>query len=450
MAETIQSFIQPVIDVLTKPIQYFSLSPHVLLQVIICFLTTTAILVFTRLLNAKDNVKEIIGAVVLSALNMYIMLALDNGYMYLVDCITVIIWFGILCITSKKHITENIISACMGFAVLINYLIVLKLFSFSGDAVIASISISVYLFVMIIIYCILRINNIIIFKPNWIKDFFQVDDKKVKKNRNMLISSMLLLVILSMTALCTGIDSDNIKLSIVLSVLSVVLIMLFFLCLKLIVEYCILQDENFRNIRYQQNLEQFMKVIRAQRHDFNVHLHALKGLIDGDNFAECREYIQTIVNDSNTINEVLPIKNPIIGAMVHGFREKADSCGIRMYLDIRYDMSNIAVTAYDLNRILGNLIQNAIDEIVKNKDKKYGIHISINKEDNMTVLDVSNKFSGEGNIDKIFNEQYTTKRRHDGIGLTTVLRIIESYNGIIYPEIQDDIIHFIVRLPNEI
>lgn len=62
-----------------------------------------------------------------------------------------------------------------------------------------------------------------------------------------------------------------------------------------------------------------MKVIRSQRHDFNVHLHAIKGLIDTDNFTECRKYIATMVKDSGDVNEVLPVHNPIISAMLHAF-----------------------------------------------------------------------------------------------------------------------------------
>lgn len=113
-------------------------------------------------------------------------------------------------------------------------------------------------------------------------------------------------------------------------------------------------------------------------------------------------------------------------------------------------MQDLAVTPYDLNRILGNLIQNAIDEIRRNKDNQYGIQLQISKADNMTVIDISNRFDPlVQNVNRMFNDKYTTKRRHDGIGLNTILRITESYGGMIYPEIHDDIIHFILRLPNK-
>ncbi len=437
------------------PVDEVAFSPWLTSIIFVSFLTTAFIMIITRLLNAKAKVRDIIGAVVLSGINSLLVFYIVDDYMFFIFMFTSVLWLIYLSIVSRNHLMENIISATMNFALFVNYIIFLRTLNLlktldilESEQYVFYYMIAYYI-LLLIIYFILYIKKISLFQENWVKDFFQIDDAKVRKNRHMLVFSILILILVSMSATYTGVEVGNVNLNYVLSVFSLLLPILFFVLLKFVVEYCILQDKNVRNIRYQHNLEQFMKVIRAQRHDFNVHLHAIKGLIDGDNFAECREYINTIVNDSNSINEVLPVKNPIISAMIHGFREKAESSGIHMHFDISYDMAGLAVTAYDLNRILGNLIQNAIDEITRNKDNKYGIHICISKENDMTVLDVSNRFSGDGNINKIFNAQYTTKRRHEGIGLSTVLRIAQSYEGIVYPEIDDDIIHFIVRLPNE-
>ena len=443
------------LSLILYPIEEIAYSHWLIILLFISGAITSLIMILTRNLNAKVKLKDIIASIIISILTSVLLLYISDIYIYFVFLFSSILWELYLLISERNHIMENLISGSMNFALSINYVIYIRMLGLLRESnAIDNMNVVInyivgYLILLIIAQYIFYIKKISLFKDNWLKDFFLMEDAKVRKNRYMLIFSILLLVFVSMSSIYAGVEVKNIFINLTLTFFSLLLTVLFFLIIKFIVEYCILHDKNINNVRYQQNLEQFMKVIRAQRHDFNSHLHAIKGLIDNDNFTECREYVTTIVGDSNSINDVLPIKNPIISAMIHGFREKSESSGIHMYLDITYDMSKLAVTAYDLNRILGNLIQNAIDEISKNKDNKYGIHICISKDDDMTVLDVSNRFSGDGNINKIFNAQYTTKRRHEGIGLSTVLKIAQSYDGIIYPEIDDDIIHFIVRLPNE-
>lgn len=427
----------------------FSLSPLTVLNVALYGLTITMILVITLFINTRLRPLSVLLCVAFGALNTLSVVLLKGAFILPVSAVTVLVWSFVRAFSKKRRPMEIFLSSCVALCALIHYRIFLSLLSCTEDQALHCIGLAIYAVLTGGLLAVFLIFKVALFKESWVTSFFMPEEKAVRQIRYFVFLLLSILSVLTMLALSASVADGNLYLNLLLFFISIVILAFSFILVKLLVEYCIACDTNIKNLHYQQNLEAFMKVIRSQRHDFNVHLHAIKGLIDTDNFTECRKYIATMVKDSGDVNEVLPVHNPIISAMLHAFRENAESAGIHIEFDIHYNMKDLAVSAYDLNRILGNLIQNAMDEIKRNKSDDYGIQLHISKADNMTVIDISNRFDVlSHNFDNLFSDKYTTKRRHEGIGLNTILRITESYGGMVYPEVNGDIIHFIVRLPN--
>lgn len=147
--------------------------------------------------------------------------------------------------------------------------------------------------------------------------------------------------------------------------------------------------------QYRSEMQSFMNVIRSQRHDYNFHVQTLAGMINSGNEEACKKYINELVADSVTMNSVLPIKDPAISAMVNNFRILAAREGIELHPDIRYDLENVVTNAYETNKIISNLLQNAIDEVKTHKDKSYGIWLYIFKRGEFCVIHVANKLDSE-------------------------------------------------------
>ena len=117
--------------------------------------------------------------------------------------------------------------------------------------------------------------------------------------------------------------------------------------------------------------------------------------------------------------------------------------------DFIYDnLKSMPCSVYEMNKILGNLIQNAIDELKEKNENNPKIDVDISKERGSIIVKVTNSTSLlENEIKNIFKVGYTTKRQHEGLGLPMVQKILNKYNGIIYSEILDKEISFIVRIP---
>ena len=203
--------------------------------------------------------------------------------------------------------------------------------------------------------------------------------------------------------------------------------------------------------QWQRESRDYMNTIRSQRHDFNLHLHALSGLINSNKYEECQRYVQKLVSEAADVNDIMPVSDPVVGSMLYNMREKARRQGTDILYHITYDMEDILCNGFECNKIIGNLLQNAIDALQTPEDKKRGIRFKILKRRGNTVIISENPFTGNpDSIARVFEPGYSTKKGHEGIGLSMVLRTAHSYGGRVYPEFENDVIRIVVSIPNKV
>lgn len=222
-------------------------------------------------------------------------------------------------------------------------------------------------------------------------------------------------------------------------------------CVILMIDYKRETQVALMEKQYRNEVQSFMSIIRSQRHDYNFHVQTLAGMINNDNFDACKKYLNELVKDCIAMNTVLPVKDPAISALINNFRMIAVGDGIELHMDIQNDMSNIVTNAYETNKILSNLLQNAIDEMKLHKDKSYGIWLYILKRGEFCVIHVANEIreeiSNEEYINNIYKHGYTTKPGHSGIGLSSIQALVKRYHGVIYTRIEGKVIHIIAKVP---
>ena len=202
--------------------------------------------------------------------------------------------------------------------------------------------------------------------------------------------------------------------------------------------------------QYREETQAFMNVIRSQRHDYNFHVQTIAGLIAGNRIEECRAYVRALEKDSAEMNALMPIKDPAISATIFSFRSLAVREGIALRIDIEYDLSQIATNVYETNKILSNLLRNALDEVSTHADKSYGIGLTILKRGEYCVIRVSNKVRDiptAEQLGRLYEQGYTTKTGHEGVGLSSIRLLAARYRGIVFAQMEGDVIHFIARIP---
>jgi len=223
------------------------------------------------------------------------------------------------------------------------------------------------------------------------------------------------------------------------------------LCTILMLRYKREARNNLEEAQYREEMNSFLSVIRSQRHDYNFHVQTLAEMIRRGDLEECEKYVEELSQDSIKVNSILPIKDAAISAMINSFRILAAQEGITLHLDIQNDMSHVMTNAYETNKVISNLLQNAIDEVKTHPDKSYGIWMQVVKRGEYCVVHVYNELPSTSDagsyVQDVFRQGYTTKTGHDGVGLSSVKMLLKRYRGVIYSQIEGNIIHFIAKIP---
>ncbi|MCM1544113.1 MAG: GHKL domain-containing protein [Ruminococcus sp.] len=277
------------------------------------------------------------------------------------------------------------------------------------------------------------------------------DFETEKKPQYWLISCVPCFAVAVEAAVSIAARQMSVVSAIVMSCAFVVLFLLSLWLQKEIVERLNAAMLNEALTRWQKESRDYMNTIRSQRHDFNLHLHAVSGLVSSGKYDECQQYIKKLVSEAADVNDIMPVSDAVVGSMLYNMREEARLHGSDILYHITYDMEDILCNGFECNKIIGNLLQNAIDALQTDEDRAHGIRLSIFKRCGNTVIISENRFNGDPNrIARVFEPGYSTKKNHDGIGLSMILRTVERYGGRIYPEFEDDKIRFVVNIPNKV
>lgn len=174
---------------------------------------------------------------------------------------------------------------------------------------------------------------------------------------------------------------------------------------------------------------QKMESTREYRHDMRHHLAVIEGLIKQSDDENALEYISKLNGAFGETDFVSYCKNPEVNAILSEYISRAENAGCKTTQTLRLP-ELLPFEENDVCLVLANTIENAINAVCELPEDKRYIDISATYEGgNRLLIFVKNPCPRDVEFDE--NGMPATDRcsEEHGIGLRSVKRITEKYNG---------------------
>ena len=248
--------------------------------------------------------------------------------------------------------------------------------------------------------------------------------------------TVLLLVIPAMSVLVLSVlmleESPKLSAILISGCMLMINISVFYLYNILIENYINLRDNDLykqQTYAYQNQLEVIMESgnrVRALRHDMKNHILALQALVQRKEAEEMNRYLESMKDFMTNPEEYVKTGSDSVDSLLNYKIQKANE--VLNVVETKISIpQQLRLRSFDLNVLLGNLLDNAIDASMQTEEKKLNITIKLDK--GVLFLYICNSCQRIADGRSGFLETTKEDKTNHGIGLKNVRQIVEKYHG---------------------
>lgn len=178
--------------------------------------------------------------------------------------------------------------------------------------------------------------------------------------------------------------------------------------------------------------------VRSFKHDFDNIVNSIGGYVINEDMEGLKKYYNQLLEECNKTNNLYALSPAVINhpAIYHILATKyyeADKQNVSIHLNVFLDLNEIEsrMKIYDFTRILGILLDNAIDA-AKECDEKI-INVTFRKENtnDMIAIIIQNTYNNKDvDTEDIYRKGVTSKENHSGLGLWKIRQILMHNNNL--------------------
>lgn len=412
--------------------------------------TLLTMLLFTSILNISATKRQkIIYVLSISCICLFMINYVEGPYNLFINYIIAIAFvYAIFKKSLFKTIVTYIISLILlnlaGTLLLNPYITILHI-----DTVQLS-TIPLYrLFYIFIMYLLCVIIILFLKYKNLKLDFLEDIDKK---DKFIILSNLffgIVALVVQMIILFYYVD----KLPILITSFSFIALLAYFIIsmysltrtFKLILTTRKLQSAE----EYNHSLRVLHDSVRAFKHDFDNMVTTIGGYIKTNDMEGLEKYYSELVDDSERVNN-LYILNPevvnndgIYNLLTKKYHE-ADSRDIKVNITFLLDLNTLNMKIYEFARILGILLDNAIEASSECEEKIINLIFRNDTKNHTQLLIVENTYADKTvDTEKIFEKGISGKENHTGLGLWEVRKLVNKNQNVHLRTIKDNNFSFL-------
>ena len=385
--------------------------------------------------------KNIIILSIFIALNFAVLtyFTYNQPNIVMLDMFIGIILYEIYCITCLKG--ELAIKLILPFIVslintIISYGFVYSSSIISGvtfEELITKSSLFRYLFV-----CLANLATMVVFFIMWRTKAKTYSLKKVSNVIAFVVIPLLAMMILYITMYIMILTNFQSNIIIFLSIICISMIVIagivWFMIARINkdneIKTKLLLSEQKANL-YKQNIissNSQIETIKLLKHDMKNNILCIDALIEEENYDEAHNICHSLTNKYTSIGTIVNTENYLLNAVLNVEIEKAKSYEIPIKLSITNDLKMFKNSS-DIISLIGNILDNAISYLSKNKVKNNEINFSTGYEGSYSIIKCRNNI-----LDSVlFNNPSLKTDKEDkdnhGKGITIINSIAHKYNG---------------------
>ena len=385
--------------------------------------------------------KNIILLSIFIALNFAVLtyFTYNQPNIVMLDMFIGIILYEIYCITCLKG--ELAIKLILPFIVslintIISYGFVYSSSIISGvtfEELITKSSLFRYLFV-----CLANLATMVVFFIMWRTKAKTYSLKKVSNVIAFVVIPLLAMMILYITMYIMILTNFQSNIIIFLSIICISMIVIagivWFMIARINkdneIKTKLLLSEQKANL-YKQNIissNSQIETIKLLKHDMKNNILCIDALIEEENYDEAHNICHSLTNKYTSIGTIVNTENYLLNAVLNVEIEKAKSYEIPIKLSIANDLKMFKNSS-DIISLIGNILDNAISYLSKNKVKNNEINFSTGYEGSYSIIKCRNNI-----LDSVlFNNPSLKTDKEDkdnhGKGITIINSIAHKYNG---------------------
>lgn len=187
---------------------------------------------------------------------------------------------------------------------------------------------------------------------------------------------------------------------------------------------------------YNNTLQLLHDNVRCFKHDYDNTVAAIGGYIKTDDMEGLKKYYKELEEEVINVSSLYMlnpnlINDPGIYSLLATKYHKAEEYNIKINLIILLDLSTINMKIYEFTKILGILLDNAIDAAKECDEKIINITFKEDEKYNRQLLIIENTYLDKDvDTTKIFEKGITSKENHTGLGLWEIRKILKRNNNL--------------------
>lgn len=182
---------------------------------------------------------------------------------------------------------------------------------------------------------------------------------------------------------------------------------------------------------YINNFEKQLDAVKYKQHDIKHHISAFEGMWkEQNNKTEYKDYYEYIKDDSE-YNRLILGGNPVVTGFLYEKIRQMQEKKIIFEHQIVYENISVVLSIYQWIEIMGILLDNAMEAIVKNKVTNGKIYMELLQTEKLICLKVmnENEYVNNDEIMNFFRKGYSNKGELRGVGLSKLKELVTKEGG---------------------